>query len=84
MLRDCADCGAAAACGLAGGQGSGAVHLAARRAESTRQAKTPGKAVAGGRLVCAAEAGACESCVELRFRERHDPRRENTAYPDAD
>jgi len=39
--------GAAEESGLASGQGSGAMHLAARRAESTRQTKAEGKIVVG-------------------------------------
>jgi two-component system CheB/CheR fusion protein len=78
------DYGAVAKCGVAGGQGSGAVHLAARRAESTRQATTQGKTVAGGRLVCTAEAGAGESCLELRLCQCHDPRRKDASHSDAD
>src|ERR1700674_4064580 len=70
-LRLPADHGAVAECGVAGRQGSGAVHLAARRAESTRQATTQGTTVARGRLVCTAETGAGESCLELRLCQCH-------------
>src|SRR5215472_6719451 len=83
-LRLPADHGAVAESGLAGGEGPGAMHLAARRAESTRQTKTEKTIVAGGRFVCAAATGASESCVELRFCECHDPRRKGVAHSDAD
>jgi hypothetical protein len=49
---------------VAGGEGPRAAHPAARRAETTRQAETPGKAVAERRS-CVAEAGARKSCLEL-------------------
>jgi hypothetical protein len=81
-LRLPADYGAPAECRLVSGERSRAVHLAARRAESTRQAKTEGETVAGGRLVCTAEAGTGESCLELRLCQRHDPRGKDASHSD--
>ena len=66
--------GAVAGCGVAGGKGSGAADLATRRAEGAAEAAATRAVVAGGWFVCAAAAGACESCVELRFCEGDDER----------
>jgi hypothetical protein len=51
------------------------MHLAARRAESTRQTKTERKAVVRRRLVCAIETGTREPRLELGLCERADARR---------
>jgi hypothetical protein len=57
--------GAAEAGRLAGGQGPGGAHLASRRAESTAEAEAAQTAVVERRIVCAAEAGAQQPCMEL-------------------
>src|SRR5271170_937557 len=66
--------GVVAACGMAGRQGSSAADLATRRAEGATEAAATRTVVAGGWFVCAAAAGAGESCVELRFCESDDER----------
>ena len=72
-----ADHGAAARGGLAGGQGPGAADLAAGRAESAAETEAARTVVAERWLVRAAAAGAGESCLELRLRQRHDARRQD-------
>src|SRR5208282_1516004 len=66
--------GAVAGCGVAGGKGSGAADLATRRAEGAAEAAATRAVVARGWFVCAAAAGAGESCVELRLCESDDER----------
>ena len=83
-LRLPADYGAAAECRLASRERSRAVHLAARRAESTRQAKTEGPVMVARWHVYPAAPGTGESCVELRFCESDDARWTSAAHPGAD
>ena len=64
---------------LAGGQGSGAAHLAAGGAESAAETAATRAVVAERWFVRAAAAGAGQSRVELRLRERDDARREDAA-----
>ena len=69
---------------LACRQGSSAKDLAARGVESTAETKAARAVVVERWIVCSAASGTSESCVELRFRERHDARRQNAADVDAD
>ena len=64
---------------LAGGQGSGAADLAAGGAESAAETKAARQVVVERRIVRAAAAGASESRLELRFRERDDARWQDAA-----
>src|SRR5450759_5031220 len=66
--------------GMAGGEGSSAADLATRRAEGAAETAATRAVVARGWFVCAAAAGAGESCVELRFREGNDARRTSAAH----
>src|SRR5271170_8191622 len=83
-LRLPADHGAVAGSWLACRQGSRATDLAARRVESAAETKAAREAVVGRWIVPSAAAGTSEPCVELRFRERDDPRRQDAADADAD
>jgi transposase InsO family protein len=47
-------------------------YLASRGAEGSAEAEATWTTVAQRRLVCAAQAHACEPCMELRLRERTD------------
>src|ERR1700693_1889216 len=76
--------GAVAEWGVAGGKGSSAADLATRRAEGAAEAAATRAVVARGCFVCAAAAGAGESCVELRFCEGDDARWAGTAHPGGD
>src|SRR5450759_5776144 len=70
--------------GMAGGEGSSAADLATRRAEGAAEAAATRAVVARGWFVCAAAAGAGESCVELRFCESDDARWAGAAHPGGD
>src|ERR1039457_833601 len=76
--------GAVAERGMAGGQGSRAADLATRSAERAAEAAATRAVVARGRFVCAAAAGAGESCVELRFCEGDDARWTSATRPGGD
>src|ERR1039458_2458112 len=71
-------------CGVAGGKGSSTADLATRRAEGAAEAAATRAVVARGWFVCAAAAGAGESCVELRFCESDDARWAGAADPGGD
>src|SRR6202050_2515354 len=82
-LRLPADHGAVAGSRLACRQGPGATDLAARGVESAAETKAAREVVDERRIVPSAAAGTSEPCVELRFRERDDPRRQDAADANA-
>src|SRR5580704_17359094 len=83
-LRPPAHHGVVAGCGVAGGEGSSAADLATRRAEGAAETAATRAVVVGRWFVCAATAGAGESCVELRFCEGDDARWAGTAHSGGD
>src|SRR5271163_5095891 len=83
-LRLPADHRSAAGSRLACRQGSSATDLATRRVESAAETKAARQVVVERWIVPSAATGTSEPCVELRFRERNDARRQNAADADAD
>ena len=79
-----ADHRAVAGSRLACRQGSRATDLATRGVESAAETKAARRVVVERRIVPSAAAGASEPGVELRFRERDDPRRQDIADANAD
>src|SRR3974390_2769170 len=76
--------GAVAERGMAGGKGSRAADLATRRAEGAAKTAGARAVVAGGWFVRTVASRACESRVELRFRESDDARWTRAAHPGSD